>query len=163
MCLFDLFIRQMDQFVNAALGTVTRCGIGVYNIENGSAPAIASICPLNYRKNVAQISLANPEDLCSGGRTGILCGHCSDGYSVVFGSSVCRVCSNMWLVTILMYAILWALLVAGLYALNLTVAQGTLYRLIFVDTSFTSMQLYFSTSQNWQVMISLLDLSTAFL
>ena len=92
--------------------------IGVYIDKNKSVPAITSVCPLNYCKNITQISLANPEDLRSGGRTGIVCGHCSDGYSVVFGSSVCLVCSNMWLITILMYAVLGALLVAGLFILR---------------------------------------------
>ena len=64
-------------------------------------------------------------------RTGIICGHCYGNYSVIFGSSKCQVCTDMWLITLVMFAVLGVLLVAALFFLNLTVTQGTLYGLIF--------------------------------
>ena len=147
-------------------GTVSRTGsqwIGVYSDKNKSVPAIASVCPLNYCKDVIQISLAKPEDLCNGGRSGTLCGNCTDGKSVVFGSSECIVCSDVWLITILMYAILGALLVAVLFVLNLTVAQGTLYGLIFYANIIqVNATIFFNQSSPavspLQVIISLLNL-----
>ena len=69
--------------------------------------------------------------MCNGGRTGILCGHCHGNHSVIFGSSKCQVCTDMWLITLVMFAVLGVLLVAALFFLNLTVTQGTLYGLIF--------------------------------
>ena len=61
----------------------------------------------------------------------VLCGSCLGIRSVIFGSSQCTICSNMWLFTLVMFAVLGALLVAALFFLNLTVTQGTLYGLIF--------------------------------
>ena len=103
--------------------------IGVYN---DTLPALDSFCPLDYcSSTINKLSLGRPGDLCSGGRTGILCGHCHGNYSVIFGSSQCQVCSDMWLITLVMFAVLGVLLVASLFFLNLTVTQGTLYGLIF--------------------------------
>ena len=114
-------------------GTVTRYNktnwIGVYN---NTLPALASTCPLDYcNSTINKLSLARPGDLCNGGRTGILCGHCHGNHSVIFGSSKCQVCTDMWLITLVMFAVLGVLLVAALFFLNLTVTQGTLYGLIF--------------------------------
>ena len=50
---------------------------------------------------------------------------------MIFGSSKCQVCTDMWLITLVMFAVLGVLLVAALFFLNLTVTQGTLYGLIF--------------------------------
>ena len=78
--------------------------IGVYN---NTLPALASFCPLDYCKGtINKLSLGRPWDLCSEGRTGIICGHCHSNYSVIFGSSQCQVCSDMWLSTLVMFAVL---------------------------------------------------------
>ena len=143
-------------------GTVTinkNNWIGVYN---HTLPALASFCPLDYcNSTINVLSLGRPGDLCSGWRTGIICGHCHGNYSVIFGSSQCQVCSDMWLITLVMFAVLGALLVASLFFLNLTVTQGTLYGLIFyaniiqVNTSIFFSQ---STLRPLQVIVSLVNL-----
>ncbi|KAL5500805.1 hypothetical protein EMCRGX_G012410 [Ephydatia muelleri] len=133
-CICSDFFTSLGIICDATHGTVTREGtnwIGVYNDGMHYVPALSSTCPLNYCKNIDKVSLIRPGDLCNGGRTGILCGHCSDGQSVVFGSSGCQECSDQWLITILMYAGLGASLVAVLFILNFTVTQGTFYGLIF--------------------------------
>ena len=126
------FLTSHGVVCDASDGTVTiRKGnwIGVYN---DTIPALASSCPLGYCNSaMSKLSLGRPGDLCSGGRTGITCGHCPGNYSVIFGSSQCQVCTDMWLITLVMFAVLGALLVATLFFLNLTVTQGTLYGLIF--------------------------------
>ena len=113
-------------------GTVSKnktIWIGVYN---NTLPALASFCPLDYcNSTINKLSLTRPGVLCNGDRTGIICGHCLGNRSVIFGSSKCQVCSGMWLITLLMFAVLGILLVAALFFLNLTVTQGTLYGLIF--------------------------------
>ena len=113
-------------------GTVTRNTnhwIGVYN---NTLPALASTCPLDYcNSTIDKLSLGRPGDMCNGGRTGILCGHCHGNHSVTFDSSKCQVCTGMWVITLVMFVALGLLLVAALFFLNLTVTQGTLYGLIF--------------------------------
>ena len=143
---------------DASEGTVTlnknSLWIGVYN---NTLPALASFCPLEYCNSaMGKVSLDRPEDLCSGGRTGILCGHCHDlwffpvpGVLKDVADHTCDVCSA------------GCLTVAALFFLNLTVTQGTLYGLIFyaniiqVNTS-----IFFSQSslRPLQVIVSLVNL-----
>ena len=143
-------------------GTVIRNKPNWIGVYNNTLPALASICPLDYcNSTINKLSLGRPEDLCNEGRTGILCGQCHGNYSVIFGSSQCQVCSDMWLITLVMFAVLGVLLVAALFFLNLTVTQGTLYGLIFyaniiqVNTS-----VFFSQSnlRPLQVILSLVNL-----
>ena len=69
---------------------------------------------------------------CSGHRTGILCGRCKEGFSNRFGTSDCyRHCTNLYLLTLPVYAIAGLLLVLLLFALRLTVAKGTINGFIF--------------------------------
>ena len=132
-CDCSLFFTSRGVVCDTSDGTVTRNDnnnwIGVYN---NTLPALVSTCPLNYCNTaINRLSLSKPGDLCNGGRTGILCGHCHSNHSVIFGSSKCQVCTDMWLITLVMFAVLGVLLVAVLFFLNLTVTQGTLYGLIF--------------------------------
>ena len=132
-CDCSLFFTSLGVVCDTSDGTVIRNNknnwIGVYN---NTLPALASTCPLDYcNSSINKLSLNKPGDLCNGGRTGILCGHCRSNNSVIFGSSKCQVCTDMWLITLVMFAVLGVLLVAALFFLNLTVTQGTLYGLIF--------------------------------
>ena len=163
-CICSEFFTSLGMVCDTAHGTVTREGtnwMGVYHDENKPVPALASTCPLNYCKITHTVSLIEPGDLCNGGRTGTLCGSCSDGQSVVFGSSQCQVCSDEWLITILMYAVLGASLVAVLFILNITVTQGTLYGLVFyANIVQVNASIFFNQSalRPLQVMISLINL-----
>ena len=126
------FLTSHGVLCDASDGTVTRHGTNWIGVYNFTLPALASTCPLDYCNNgITKLSLARPRNLCNGGRTGILCGHCHGNQSAIFGSSECQVCSDMWLITLVMFAVLGVLLVAALFFLNLTVTQGTLYGLIF--------------------------------
>ena len=69
--------------------------------------------------------------LCLDNREGILCGNCSTNYSVVFGSTECRQCSNWWLWTLVLYAVAGPLLIYLLYVLRLTLTTGTFNGIIF--------------------------------
>ena len=61
------------------------------------------------------------------------CGMLKEGQklSVVFGSKECKECSNWWLWTIVLYAVVGPLLIYLLYALRLTLTTGTLNGIIF--------------------------------
>ena len=74
--------------------------------------------------------------LCLHHREGPLCGSCGmlkegQKLSVVFGSTACKECSNWWLWTIVLYAVVGPLLIYLLYALRLTLTTGTLNGIIF--------------------------------
>ena len=95
-------------------------------------PLLTHVHWVDYCKsNFTHISLASPNDLCDKNRQGLMCGHCPANFSVVFGSSECQLCSDIWLLTILLYAVLGIVLVAVLFMLNLMVTHGTIYGLIF--------------------------------
>ena len=131
-CDCSQFLTSHGVLCDASDGTVTRHGTNWIGVYNNTFPALASTCPLDYCNNgITKISLTRSGHLCNGGRTGILCGHCHDNQTVVFGSTTCQVCTDMWLITLVMFAVLGVLLVAALFFLNLTVTQGTLYGLIF--------------------------------
>ena len=131
-CDCSLFFTSHGVVCDTSDGTVTRNKTNWIGVYNNTLPALASSCPLDYcNSSIIKLSLSRSGDLCNGERTGILCGHCHGNQSVIFGSSKCQVCSDMWLFTLVMFAVLGILLVAALFFLNLTVTQGTLYGLIF--------------------------------
>ena len=68
---------------------------------------------------------------CKHNRSGFLCGHCKDGYSLVLGTSQCRKCNNRHLVLLIPFVIMGIKLVFLLLVCKLTVATGTLNGLVF--------------------------------
>ena len=89
-------------------------------------------CPLNYcTKERKQINLNNPDEHCISNRSGLLCGSCKEGFSLILGSSQCKKCSNNYLALLIPFALAGVALVVLLFMLNLTVTQGTLHGLIF--------------------------------
>ena len=88
----------------------------------------------DYNMNDIQLNLSatnNGDVLCTKNHTGRACGDCHDGYSRVFGSDSCEECSNVWLITILMYAVLGVILLVVLFLLKLTVTVGAINGLVF--------------------------------
>ena len=156
------FLTSLGVICDTSDGTVTRNKTNWIGVYNNTLPALAQTCPLDYcNSTIKKLSLARPGYLCNGGRTGIICGHCHGNLSVIFGSSKCQECSDMWLTTLVMFAVLGVFLVAALFFLNLTITQGTLYGLIFyaniiqVNTS-----IFFNQSilNPLQVIVSLVNL-----
>ena len=68
---------------------------------------------------------------CNFNRSGLLCGKCQKGFSLVFGSSKCLKCSNSYLSLLIAFALAGIVLVVFLLVLKLTVAVGTINGLIF--------------------------------
>ena len=132
-CDCSLFFTSLGVVCDTSDGTVTRNNKANWiGLHNNTLPALASTCPSDYcNSTINKLFLSRPGDLCNGGRTGILCGHCHGNHSVILGSSKCQVCTDTWLITLVMFAVVGVLLVAALFFLNLTVTQGTLYGLIF--------------------------------
>ena len=97
--------------------------------------SFSSHCPPNYCNQSFQNFLVDNSiaDLsCLNNRTGVLCGQCKENYSAIFGSDACfDDCTDVYLLTLLAYALAGLLLVAVLFALKLTVAVGTINGVIF--------------------------------
>ena len=90
-------------------------------------------CPFDYcNQTVSDFSLYTQEEQCSFNRTGVLCGACQPGYSLVLGTSLCSTeCSNIYLLLLLPIVMAGLVLVALLLKCNLTVSTGTINGLIF--------------------------------
>ena len=84
-------------------------------------------CPFDYcLPHPSYVNLSNPDSQCQFNRSGLLCGHCQQHLSTTFASSQCQRCSNVYLLLILLFALLGALLVFVMFAaINLTVTEGT--------------------------------------
>ena len=69
---------------------------------------------------------------CLNNHTGNLCGRCKENHSAVFGSDTCHsYCTDLYLLTLPVYAVAGLLLVTVLFAFRLTVATGTVNGIIF--------------------------------
>ena len=135
---------------------------------------LSTHCPPNYCKNGSSYDFTVykndtiADTFCLNNRSGILCGQCSN-YSAVFGSDACHSnCSDLYLFTLPVYALVGLLLVVALFALNLTVATGTINGAIFyaniLDLSmdvFSHGNTKFNLSP-LRIIISLLNLNLGF-
>jgi predicted outer membrane repeat protein len=91
-----------------------------------------SNCPIGYcLLNEVRVTINTSDDQCEPNRTGLLCGKCEEGYSLTLGTEKCKKCSNTYLLILLPLAVAGLLLVAFLFALNLTVTEGDINGLIF--------------------------------
>ena len=113
--------------------TIQRKGtwIGFYE-ENASGILLHDHCPFDYCKETQMwINISSADQQCAFNRTGILCGKCKEGLSLVLGSSRCLQCSNSYLSLVLVFALAGVLLVLAIRISNLTVSFGKISSLIF--------------------------------
>ena len=89
-------------------------------------------CPFDYcNDGNIQFKITSPDPQCLHKRSGILCGQCTKGLSLMLGSSQCGQCTNNHIALIIPFAVAGIALVAFVIALNLTVSVGTINGLIF--------------------------------
>ena len=91
------------------------------------------LCPYNYCVSYEATFPLNESDMqCANSRSGLLCGACKEGYSLVLGTSHCRKCTNDHdLALLIPFAVMGIALVFLLLVCKLTVATGTLSGLVF--------------------------------
>ena len=88
-------------------------------------------CPFDYCiPKDTDINLEHPDEQCDFNRSGVLCGQCNQGFSMVLGSNRCRMCENKYLSLLFAFGVAGLVLVAFLIVCNLTVAEGTLSGLV---------------------------------
>ena len=108
------------------------------NVSNSEDAGIifCNVCPYDFcRQEQVSIEVSNKsfgeDKQCNFNRTGILCGACPEGLSVILGSSKCHRCSNLYLLLLIPFALTGLLLVIFLTVCNLTVSEGTINGLVF--------------------------------
>ena len=121
---------------------------------------VCQICPFDYcLPHSSHLHLSHPNSQCQFNRSGLLCGQCQQGLSAVFGSSQCVRCSNVYLLSVLLFAVLGMLLVFVLFAINITVTDGTINAFIFyVNIVSINGTIFFPLHQFSYVVISIANL-----
>ena len=98
----------------------------------------ATICPQgNCEATVNSVDVTELSSLCVYSETGVLWGQCQANLSVVFGITDCKRCSNIWLLTLIGYAISGVVIVTVLLTLHLTIAAGPLAGIILTCNTIT--------------------------
>ena len=89
-------------------------------------------CPFDYcNDKTIQFKVTSPDPQCLLKRSGLLCGQCTKGLSLMLGSNQCGQCTNAYIALIIPFALAGIALVAFVVVLNLTVSVGTINGLIF--------------------------------
>ena len=121
--------------ITKGLGQITRESQDQFWVgyDNQSRELILHpFCPFNYRVSKTVVFPLNDTDLqCAYNRSGLLCGACKTGFSLVLGTSQCEQCTNSHLALLIRFAVMGVALVFFLLVCKLTVATGTLSGLVF--------------------------------
>ena len=92
-------------------------------------------CPEAFCRNNKSFTfniIDSPDVQCANNRSGVLCGQCAEGYSLLLGSNECGLCPNdNHLSLLLVFGVAGVALVVLLIVLNLTVSVGTINGLVF--------------------------------
>ena len=94
---------------------------------------LISTCPMDYCVPFSSnINLLYSDLQCQFNRAGILCSQCHHNLSMVFGSSKCMECTNVYIILIIVIVLVAGIaLVILLYLFNLTITNGTINGIIF--------------------------------
>ena len=121
--------------ITDGLGRITHSShdhfwVGYDNESN--VPILHPHCPFDYCvSHTVDFPLNNTDLQCAYNRSGLLCGACKKGYSLVLGTSQCKQCTNIHLVLLIPFALMGLALVFFLLVSKLTVATGTFSGLVF--------------------------------
>ena len=112
----------------------TNIWIGVVNSTNGTGYIIHD-CPFDYCvEKPVNISLNNSQERdrqCAFNRSGVLCAQCQQGLSLVFATSKCQQCQNIYLLLLIPFGLAGITLVIFILYFNITIATGTIHGLVF--------------------------------
>ena len=123
--------------ITNGIGNITREGgqqfwVGYDDQSQSDELILHPFCPYSYCVNDNVSFPLNESDIqCANSRSGLLCGACKEGYSLVLGTSQCWKCTNSHLVLLIPFALMGVALVFLLLVCKLTVATGTISGLVF--------------------------------
>ncbi len=122
---------QPDGFLRMKTGI----WIGVTNDTDGELGYVVEICPSDYcTKEPVDVSLKSSHEIdrqCAHNRSGVLCGECEQGLSLILATTKCKECSNIYLLLLIPFALAGIVLVTFILAFNITIATGNVHGLIF--------------------------------
>ena len=136
-CDCSSFLKDVDKEISCDIqsGTIKLPSYSWFGIikDKDTIQALSFNCPPEYcQQNSTFKSIGGFSDpLCKKNRTGIMCGQCAEGLSLVFGSDDCHQCSNFWILSLIIYAICGIALVLLLFSIKLTISGGMLGGIIF--------------------------------
>ena len=90
------------------------------------------LCPVDYCvSHPVGIHLNDTDIQCAHNRSGLLCGACKEGHSLLLGSSQCKRCTNSHVGLLVLFALIGIAMVVLMLVCKLTIATGTLSGLVF--------------------------------
>ena len=172
-CVCDSFIVDMSPSTKCNITTTTISiysgqWLGHISSDNKNKLGFASVCPPgNCKTDTLLFNVTDPFSICESSKMGILCSQCQHNMSIVFGSTECRPCSDLWLITIVGYALSGLLLVTIMLALPLTISEGPLAGIIIAVNITSVSTIDYLDSNNWfvytaRIFVSLMNLNLGF-
>ena len=133
-CVCNTLLMKHNVSCDIKSQTISRQNSVWVGLHDGM-PAVHDHCPLGFcKQDLIQINLnsTNSTDVqCASNRTGLVCGTCTEGLSVTFGSGQCQKCSNFNLSLLLLFLVAGLILVLLLFIFNLTITTGSINGLIY--------------------------------
>ena len=143
-CLYGTYLSQQSHVCeceDSIKAATTNCdGVNATVTKEGTSwigefqncTIVYNICPYDYCiPESVTYPLSDPDRQCALNRSGLLCGECDNGLSLMLGSNKCGQCTNGYLALIILFSLAGIALVVLLVALNLTVTVGTINGLLF--------------------------------
>ena len=168
-CICDHFITQTvpDTKCNITSTSISiSSGQWFGNVSN--TLGFAFLCPPgNCKTNLSHVNVTDPLSMCLDSKEGILCGQCSIELSVVFGTSQCMQCSDIWLLSLIGYGLSGIILIIIMLYLPLTISEGPLAGIIIAMNLTAASTIDFLEGQDWylyvtRVCVSIVNLSLGF-
>ena len=124
-------INLTCDIISVTISHDTSLWVGYDNDTNSTI--VSKPCPFDYCiHDRVTYNIFDEAKQCAFHRSGVLCGECADGYSLLLGSNECGECPNdNFLSLLLVFGVAGILLVILIIVLNLTVSVGTINGIIF--------------------------------
>ena len=173
ICTCNRFIISIIDNVqcNITATSITRpigSWFGDISVRNTTGLGYATVFPQgNCKDTITSIDMTELDSVCVYSKTGVLCGQCQANLSVVFGITDCKRCSNIWLLTLLGYAISGVVIVTVVLTIRLTIAAGPLAGIIMTCNIITVSAIDYLQGNEFflyamKIFISLMNLNLEF-
>ena len=170
-CICDPLLTKLIPSINCNISntSISLVTDGQWMGNASNTLGLSFVCPpANCQRGLSYLNMTDPLSLCTDTKEGFLCSQCRPGLSVVFGTSQCMECSDIWMLTIIGYALSGILLVAIMLYLPLTISEGPLASIIIAMnlTAASTFDLQ-EERQGWflyavRVCVSMVNLSLGF-
>ena len=168
-CICDPFITQTSadtkcNITNTSISISFNQWLG--NISN--TLGFSFLCPPgNCKSLITHVNVTDPLSICQDSKEGVLCGQCRAGLSVVFGTTQCMPCPNLWLLSLIGYAISGVILVVIMLYLPLTISDGPLASIVIAMNLTAVSTIDLLKGEDWylyvtRVCVSIVNLSLGF-